>query len=658
MSSPFWTPVPRARETTRLGRFITWTEEAHGLTFADYGAFWQWSVDELEQFWSTLWDYADVMSDGAPTTVLASRQMPGAVWFPGTALNWAEHVLRPGEPDEICMIAYSQTRPEKRVTRAELDTEVARVAAALRRFGVRRGDRVFAYLPNIPEAVVALLATASIGAIWSAAPPEFGIQSVLDRAGQIEPTVLLAVDGYRYGNQAVDRRDEIGQIRAALPSLAATVVVPYLRAGAAAAVPDCCSWDDLRADDVPLTIERVPFDHPLWILFSSGTTGPPKAIMHGHGGIVLEHFKIGALMHDLGPDDRYLAFATTGWMVWNRLVSTLLTGACIVLVDGDPRHPELDSLFAIAERAGVTVWGASSAYLALCQRAGVRPNARYDLSRLRTLVAAGSSCPPEVYDFVREAVQADLLFYEGSGGTDVCTGFVSGTPLTPVTRGEIPARMPGVQAEAYDSAGHAVLDEPGELVITKPMPSMPVAFWNDPDGEVYRAAYFDTWPGVWRHGDRFLLTGRGTSRILGRSDATLNRGGVRLGTGEFYSVVEAMPQIADSLVVHVRDDAADEEELVLLVVLRDGLGLSDALREQIRTELRRERSPRHVPGRIEQISAVPRTNSGKKLEVPVKKILAGAHPADVASLGSITHVEALWEIAGLRPAMTTEAPIR
>ena len=380
MSSPFWMPGPRARETTRLGQFISWTERAREVTFADYQSFWQWSVDELERFWSALWDYAEVMSDGAPGIVLASQQMPGAVWFPGTALNWAEHVMRADAPDEVCMIAYSQTRAERRVTRAELTAEVAGVAAGLRRLGVRRGDRVFAYLPNIPEAVVALLATASIGAIWSAAPPEFGIQSVLDRAKQVEPTVLLAVDGYRYGRHAIDRRSEIEQIRTALPSLTATVVVPYLHAPAAATDPRYHSWDDLSGDDVPLTIERVPFGHPLWILFSSGTTGQPKAIVHGHGGIVLEHFKIAALMQDLGRGDRYLAFATTGWMVWNRLVSVLQTGACIVLVDGDPRYPEPESLFDIVERAEVTVWGASSAYLAACQRAGIRPNSRYDLS--------------------------------------------------------------------------------------------------------------------------------------------------------------------------------------------------------------------------------------------------------------------------------------
>lgn len=635
-----WAPPADAREQTRIGQYMTWLEETRGLTFADYQALWRWSVDELEDFWASIFDYFDVITHSPPTAVLGSAQMPGAEWFPGATLNYAEHALRLGADDEVAIVAHSQTRAAIELTRGELREEVARVSEGLRRLGVGPGDRVAGYLPNIPEAIIGLLATASLGAIWATCPPEFGIRSVLDRVEQIDPTVLLVVDGYTYGSKSVERLSEIEAIRAALPRLKAVVSIPYLQP-AENRVPDAVSWTELRAVSAPLTFAPVPFAHPLWILFSSGTTGLPKPIVHGHGGIVLEHMKMGGLMQDLGPGDRYFFFSTTAWMVWNRVVSSLLVGASCAILDGDPTYPDLGALFRFVAENEVTAWGVSATYLMLCKEAGVNPAAEYDLSRLRSIVAAGSPVPLEGYHYVYEKVRPDILFYSGSGGTDVCTGFVSGTPITPVTAGEIPARMLGVDAQAFDDHGRSVIDEPGELVITQPMPSMPVGFWNDPDGERYRSSYFDMYPGIWRHGDQFIVTSRGTCNILGRSDATLNRGGVRLGTGEFYAVVDALPEVEESLVVHLEDGLGRRGALILFVVLADGRTLDDALEARLRAELRRQRSPRHVPDETYAVSAIPKTLTGKKLEVPVKKILLGADPTAVANAGSLQNAAAL-----------------
>jgi acetoacetyl-CoA synthetase len=653
-----WTPPADAREHTRIGQYMAWLEETRGLAFEDYEALWRWSVDQLEDFWSSIWEYFDIIGHSAPTAVLGSSAMPGAEWFPGATLNYAEHALRHGEDDEIAIVARSQTRGPLDITRGQLRDEVARVAEAPQPLGV---EPVAGYLPNIPEAIVGLLASASLGAVWATCPPEFGIQSVLDRVEQIDPKVLLVVDGYKYGAKAVDRLEEIAAIRAALPGLTATVSIPYLHEGESR-VPDAVTWEELRAVTAPLRFEPVPFAHPLWILFSSGTTGLPKPIVHGHGGIVLEHQKMGGLMQDLGPGDRYFFFSTTAWMVWNRVVSSLLVGASCAILDGDPTYPELGSLFAFVADNGVTAWGVSATYLMLCQESGLEPGRDYDLSRLRSIVAAGSPVPLEGYLYVYEKLRPDILFYSGSGGTDVCTGFVSGTPITPVTAGEIPARMLGVSAEAFDDEGRSVIDQPGELVITKPMPSMPVGFWNDHDGERYRSTYFDMYPGLWRHGDQFIVSSRGTCNIVGRSDATLNRGGVRLGTGEFYAVVDALPEVAASLVVHLEDGLGRRGALILFVVLADGYVLDDALRSRLAAELRRQRSPRHVPDEAYAVPDIPRTLTGKKLEVPVKKILLGADPAAVANAGSLQNpaaLDAFVEIAALRAAVIAqEVPAR
>jgi acetoacetyl-CoA synthetase len=644
-----WTPPADARETTRLGDYMAWLERTRGLSFPDYEALWRWSVDELEDFWRSIWDYFEVIDHGEPTAVLGSTRMPGAEWFPGARLNYTEHALRHGADEEIALVAHSQSRDPIELTYAELRSEVARVRTGLKRLGVGKGDRVAGYLANSPEAVIGLLATASLGAIWAACPPEFGIQSVLDRVRQIEPKVLMVVDGYRYGRKSVDRIEEIEEIRKALPDLEHTVSVRYL-VHDADRVEGAISFDQLRAEEGPLEFEPVPFDHPLWILFSSGTTGLPKPIVHGHGGIVLEHLKMGALMQDLGPGDRYFFFSTTAWMVWNRVVSALLTGASMAILDGDPTYPGVDTLFRFASEAGVTVWGVSATYLALSQEAGLDPKSEFDLSRIRGMVGAGSVLPAEGYRWVYEHVNPDVHFYSGSGGTDVCTGFVSGTPLSPVIAGEISARMLGVMAEAFDEEGNSVIEEPGELVITKPMPSMPVGFWNDPGDERYLSTYFDKYPGIWRHGDRFLVTDHGGCKILGRSDATLNRGGVRLGTSEFYDVVEALPEIADSLVVHLEDEGGRRGVLILLVALADQAELDDELRARLATELRRRRSPRHVPDEIHAIESVPRTLTGKKLEVPVKKIFLGADPSSVANAGSLQDIGAIDAVAGLAAA--------
>ena len=528
------------------------------------------------------------------------------------------------------IVARSQTRDRVTLTASQLREEVARVSAGLRRLGVGPGDRVAAYLPNVPEAVMGLLATASLGAIWSSCAPEFGTRSVVDRWSQIEPSVLLTIDGYRYGPRDVDRTAEVAAIREALPSLRHTVVLPYL--SGLPAVPDALDWSELRAEPAELTFEQVPFDHPLFVLYSSGTTGLPKPIVHGHGGILLEHLKIHALHHDLGAADRFFWFSTTGWMMWNYLVSGLAVDASIVLYDGAPAHPDLTALWRLAAEEGVTYFGTSAPFLMACRKEGLRPMDVADLSPLRGIGSTGAPLPAEGFRYVYDAISPSVHLQSVSGGTDVCTAFVGASPLVPVWEGEISCRHLGCAVEAYSPDGRALVGEQGELVITRPMPSMPVAFWNDPDGDRYRAAYFEDFPGVWRHGDWITFTERGSCVISGRSDATLNRGGVRIGTAEFYAVVEAIPEVADALVVHLDET---DDRLLLFVALREGAELDDGLRATIVEQLRASLSPRHAPDEIRAVPAIPRTLSGKKLEVPVKRILTGT-PAEVAaSRGSL-----------------------
>ncbi len=631
-----WTPPADVRDRTRIGDFLRWLAEHRRLEFAGYHELWQWSVDDLPGFWSAVWEFFDLGPHGAP---LGRATMPGAEWFPGTTINYAQAVLRmPGiADDDVVVYGYSQTRDTVRLTAADLRDQVARARAGLARLGVGPGDRVAAYAPNIPETFVLLMATASLGAVFSSCAPEFGTRSVTDRWTQIEPKVLVAVDGYRYGDKDVDRTAEVAAIRAALPSVQHVVSVPYLDAG----VPDAVSWADLLAEPAELTFEPVPFDHPLYVLYSSGTTGLPKPIVHGHGGILIEHLKMLALHQDLGPGDRFFWFTTTGWMMWNYLASGPAVGAAIVLFDGNPAYPDLGGLWRMAGEAGVTYFGTSAPFLLAARKAGVSPRAEADLSALRGLGSTGAPLPPEGFRWVYAEVSPTVLLASLSGGTDMCTGFVGGSPLLPVYEGEIACRCLGARVEAYDASGKPVLGSLGELVITAPMPSMPVGFWGDESGERYRDAYFSVYPGVWRHGDWITITERGTCVITGRSDATLNRGGVRLGTAEFYSVVEGLDEVVDSLVVHLEDTEGGAGSLLLFVVLAEGVRLDDDLRRRIARELRTSLSPRHVPDEIYLVRAVPRTLSAKKLEVPVKKILRGVPADDAAAKGALVNPDSL-----------------
>ena len=649
-----WSPPPDARETTQVGRYLAWLEARRGLRFGGYDDLWAWSVGDLEGFWSSVWEFFGVAARTPYVRVLADPAMPGAVWCPGATLNYAEHALW-ADGDRVVLLSRSQTRGPVDLTAAGLRDQVARARAGLVRLGVGKGDRVAAYLPNAAEAAVAFLAAASLGAVWSSCAPEFVTRAVVDRLRQIGPKVLLVVDGYRYGHRAVDRTAEVAEIREALPGLEATVVVPYLDPDPAR-VPGALSWADLLAEPGELAFAAVPFDHPLYVLYSSGTTGLPKPIVHGHGGVLLEHLKALGLHADLGPDDRFFWFSTTGWMMWNLWLSGLLVGASVVAFDGDPGFPDLSALWRLAEEAEVTYFGASAPFLLNCRKAGLEPGVAFDLSRVRAVGSTGAPLPPEGFRWVYDAVGADLRLDSISGGTDVCTAFVGGSPLVPVWAGEISCRYLGAKVEAYDASGRPVVGRQGELVITAPMPSMPVGFWNDPDGSRYRAAYFEDFPGVWRHGDWITVTERGSCLVTGRSDATLNRGGVRLGTAEFYSVVEDFDEVADSLVVHLEDASGGVGELVLFVVLRDGGEVDEGLRSRIAAELRRALSPRHVPDAVYAVAAVPRTLSGKKLEVPVKRILTGTPAEEAASKGALADPGALAAFEALARKRLAAAP--
>jgi len=615
------TPPP---ESTRIARFVAWLAAERGLVFDDRDALHRWSVTDLDGFWSAIAEFFGVRFATPPTAVLGRRTMPGAQWFPGATLNYAEHALGPHEG--TALLASSQTRAPQEWTWAQLRDAVGRARAGLARLGVGRGDRVVAYAPNIPETVIAHLACAGLGAVWASCAPEFGARSVIDRFAQIEPAVLIAVGGYVHGEQPVDRSAEVAAVRAGLPTLRHVVAVPY----GPGEVPDALAWGDLLAAD-PRPAEPVPFDHPLVVLFSSGTTGIPKAIVHSHGGVLLEHLKNHGLSWDMGPGDRMLWFSTTAWMMWNALVSGLLLGSAIVLVDGNPLHPDLGWQWRLAEAARVTHFGASPGFLMACRAAGLHPARDHDLAPLRQIGAAGSPLPPEGYRWVAEEFGPGVLLNVGSGGTDVCSGIVQGDPWLPVVEGEIAGPALGVDAAAFDEAGNEVVGERGELVIRAPMPSMPVGFWGDEGGERLRATYFDHYPGVWRHGDWVRFSPSGSVVVSGRSDATLNRGGVRLGTAEFYAVVEELPEVADSLVVHLEDAAGGPGELLLFVVPAEGHAVDDALAARVRDALRSALSPRHVPDRVLGLAAVPRNRTGKKLEVPAKRILLGADPALVAS---------------------------
>lgn len=625
-----------------MGRFLRDHAPA-AVAEAGYTAAWDWSTSDLESFWTAVWHEFDVESSQPRGPALAEDRMPGAVWFPGARINYARHVLaaRGRADDDTTVIARSQTRPDDVVALRDLRRRVGAARAGLRRLGVGRGDRVAAYLPNIPETMIAFLATASLGAVWASVAPEFGVRSVVDRLTQVEPTVLLAVDGYRYGDRAVDRRDHVEQIVGALPSIQHLVGLRYLDPDATMA--HATRWSELVGEAGDLDFDDVPFDHPLYVLFSSGTTGLPKPIVHGHGGILLEHLKALGLHLDLGHRDRFFWFSTTGWMMWNFLVSAGLVGAGTVLFDGNPGHPDLLELWRLVAEAEVTYAGVSAPFVMACRTAGLRPGDDLDLSGLRGIGSTGAPLPAAGFDWLAESVSSRAQIGSLSGGTDLCTGFVGPSPLVEVRRGEIPARMLGARVEAWDADHHPVVGEQGELVITRPMPSMPVAFWGDEDGSRLHEAYFADIPGVWRHGDWITITDRGSCIITGRSDATLNRGGVRLGTAEFYAVLDPVAAVDDALVVHLAGDDPEDSmgRLVLFVAPAEGHEVDDEVVADIRQRLRRDLSPRHVPDEVVVVPGIPRTLSGKRVEVPVKRILTGT-PIEVAvAAGALANPDSL-----------------
>ncbi len=645
-----WAPPADLGQSTEIGRFMAWLAEHRGRDCRSYDELWGWSVSDLEGFWSAIWDFYGVRAHAPYERVLGSRAMPGAKWFPGARLNYAEHLIGTEEDrDRIAVLAQSQTRPPLELTFGELREQVARARVGLRRLGIGPGDRVVAYMPNIPETVVAFVATASLGAIWAVCPPEFGARSVVDRFAQLAPRVMLCVGGYGYRDRYIDRRGELQSIRAALPTVEHLVWVPY----GEARVPDAVSWDELLAEPGALEFEPVAFDHPLYALFSSGATGLPKAIVHGHGGQLIEQYKNQGIVKDLKPDARFQWFSTTGWMMWNTLVSGLLLRASIVLVDGDPAWPDLLAQWRLAERHGSTVMGVAPPYLMACRKAGIELAGKCDLTSVRVLCTTGSPLPADGYTYVYGQLGPDVLLLNGAGGTDLATGIVSGSFAQPVYEGEISGRCLGVDARAFDPSGSEVVGELGELVITQPMPSMPIALWNDPGGERYRDTYFDRYPGVWCQGDWIRFTERGSCVLTGRSDATLNRGGVRLGTSEFYAVVEELPEVADALVVHLEDSSGGMGELILFVVPAAGTAIDASVRSRIEASLRRELSPRHVPDAIVAVPSIPRTLTGKKLEVPVKRILQGESADSVASRESLSDPSALDAFLAFAKASTS-----
>jgi acetoacetyl-CoA synthetase len=639
-----WEPDQKTVHDARVTRFMNWLEARDKLHAGGYEDLWRWSVTEPAAFWSSIWDYFDVLGERGDGPVLAGEVMPDVRWFPGATLNYARNALRAAwtDPDRIAIIFDSERTRGGTLSYAQLAAEVARVAHGLRSLGVRRGDRVAALLPNVPEAVIGLLAAASLGAIWSSCSPDFGASSVIDRFAQIEPTVLIACDGYRYGGKDFSRADMLADVVAALPGLSAVVMVDLI-GDSGPSRPGVTRWDDLGADaggQREPEFEEVPFDHPLWVVYSSGTTGLPKPIMHGHGGIVLEHLKSLSFHQDLRPGDVFAWYTTTGWMMWNYLAGGLLAGVTIVLYDGSATYPGTDRLWRLAAERGVSYLGVGAPYLVACMKAGLHPGEEVDLAALRAIGSTGSPLPPEAFGWVYQQVKQDLLLGSFSGGTDLCTGFVGPNPLLPVRAGVIAGRCLGAKVEAYDDDGKPVIGQVGELVITEPMPSMPVGFWHDPDGIRYRESYFDMYPGIWRHGDWIEFLPDGGCVIYGRSDATLNRGGIRMGTSEFYRVVEAFPEISDSLVVDTGRLGA-EGRLILYVVPTPGYELDEGLTGRLRAALRTQLSPRHVPDEIHQVPGIPRTLSGKKLEIPVRKILLGTDPERAADPNALADPDVL-----------------
>jgi acetoacetyl-CoA synthetase len=659
---PIWSPSPEFMQQSNVTKFITWLGEKHGLSFTNYSELWSWSVEHLEDFWGALWEFAGIRSCTPYTTVLQERKMPGAQWFPGATLNYVDQVFRHRETGKGPAIIYqSEVRARGELSWDELYQQTSAMAAALRNMGVQKGDSVAAYTPNLPETVVAFLATASIGAIWSSCSTDFGSDSVLDRLRQIEPKVLIAADGYRYNGKNIDRRETVSQLVRELPSVTDVVEVSYLfgdsdfvQSEYAGRLVNIHTWQEVAHPDTPvhdLQVEAVPFDHPLWILYSSGTTGLPKGIVQGHGGIVMEHVKTLLMQIDLKPEDRFFWFTTTGWMMWNFLVGGLLVGATIVLYDGSPSYPSLDVLWRFADEIGMKVFGTSAAFIGGCQKAGLEPGKTYQLSKLKAIGSTGSPLTSDNFDWVYSAVKPDIWLGSTSGGTDVCTAFVGPAPTVPVWRGRISCRFLGADIQAYDELGQVCYNEVGELVLCKPMPSMPLYFINDADGKRMHGAYFDMYPGVWRHGDWVEVGDDGTIIIYGRSDSTINRNGIRMGTSELYRVVEGLSEVVDSLVVDVeRSDGS--AYMPLFVLLAPGVSLTDELQSRIRREIREKVSARHVPDEVIVVDSIPRTLNGKKMEVPIKKILKGWSIETAINMDSMSNPDSLKPFLELAHQLT------
>ncbi|MGY1753925.1 acetoacetate--CoA ligase [Blastococcus sp. SYSU D01042] len=640
-----WAPSAERVEASRLTAFARRLETRYGTRFEDYDALWRWSVEHLDEFWAEVWEFFDVGPGTTYDAVLVDRSMPGAVWFPGARLNYAEHVLRRGEGrgTETALVAVAEDGAVAETTWAELTEQVGAVATALRSRGIGPGDRVVGYLPNIPQAVVAFLAAASVGAIWSACGPEIGLQSAIDRFAQLEPALLIAVDGYRFGGREHDRRQLVDDLAAALPTLREVVTVPVLGTREDG---DGSRWADLLTEPGEPEPVQLPFDHPLWVVYSSGTTGLPKGLVHGHGGILLMALAQSGLQNDPQPGDRGMSYTSTTWIMWNSMVSGLLTGSTAVLYDGNPMYPSVDRLWQLAEEHRLTSLGVSPGYLQACEKAGLHPGRDHDLSALRSLGVTGSPLPAGSFRWVYDELGPDFVLRVFSGGTDFAATLVGGSPWLPVHLGEMSGRALGVHVESWDAEGRPLVDEVGELVILQPMPSMPLRIWGDDDGQRYHDAYFDTYPGVWRHGDWLTITSRGTCVISGRSDSTLNRHGVRMGSSDIYQAVEALPEVAEALVLGIEQPDGGYW-LPLFVRLAEGAALDAELTDRIRSAVRTQASPRHVPDEVLEVPAIPHTTTGKKLEVPVKRIMQGVAIDKACNLGAVDDPAAVTWFADL-----------
>ena len=640
---PLWVPSAERRERANLTRYAGWLARHRSVSLPgyDYTALWQWSVDHLEDFYGSVWDYFGVLSDGGYQRVLGSTKMPGAEWFPGARVNYAEHIFRGRPGDALAVQFAAEDRALGSWTWAELRARTAALAAGLRAAGVGTGDRVAAYLPNIPEALAASLACISIGAVWSACSPDFGVRSVVDRFAQIKPTVLFAVDGYRYGGVAYSRLAEVRALQESLPTVGRTVLLRYLDPAAdVSGLRDTVLWEEFGRPGAELAFERVPGGHPLWVVYSSGTTGLPKPIVHSHAGMLIDQLKYVHFHFDAQPGDRMFWFTTTGWIMWNVMLGVLLSQASIIIYDGSPGYPDLGALWDLAEHSGMTMFGTSASYIVACMKAGLHPARGRDLSALAAVGSTGSALSADGFDWVYAELGPDVWLGSVSGGTDIAGPFLGGVPWLPVYRSELQARLLGVAVESWDPQGRPLVGETGELVVTKPMPAMPVFFWGDRDGSRYREAYFTVYPGVWRHGDWLEITPRGSGILYGRSDATINRGGVRIGSAEVYRAVLTLPQITDALVVDLPADDGPGD-MVMFVTLADGVSLDEGLTAEVRAAVRIQCSPRHVPDRVFAVPDLPRTLTGKILEIPVKRLLMGADPETVASRDSLANPEAL-----------------